>query len=54
MPSSFSTLSTPSSVSADGLVLLVDGVVAGGVLLARLLAFDHFAATSLGMMRLTL
>src|ERR1035438_8229000 len=27
-----------------GLVLFVDGVIAGGVLLARLLAFDHFAA----------
>ncbi len=31
-----------------GLVLLVDGVVAGGVLLARLLAFDHFAADQFG------
>ena len=47
MSSSFSTLSTPSSVSADGAVLLVDGVIAGGVLLARLLAFDHFAAHQL-------
>ena len=25
-------------------MLFVDGVIAGGVLLARLLAFDHFAA----------
>ena len=31
-----------------GLVLFVDGVIAGGVLFARLLAFDHFAAHQLG------
>ena len=35
-------------MSADALVLLVDGVIAGGVFLARLLAFDHFAARQLG------
>ena len=31
-----------------GVVLLVDGVVAGGVFFARLPAFDHFAAHQLG------
>ena len=35
-------------MSADAAVLFIDGVIAGGVLLARLLALDHFAAHQLG------
>ena len=48
MLSSFSTLSDAFFGERDGAVLLVDRVVAGGVLLAGLLAFDHLAADQLG------
>ena len=44
MPSSFSHLQDAFFGERDGAVLFVDGEVAGGVLLARLFAFDHFAA----------
>ena len=48
MPSSFSTLQHAFFGERHGAVLFVDGEVAGGVLLARLLAFDHLAADQLG------
>ena len=48
MPSSFSTLSDAFFGERHAAMLLVDRVIAGGVLLARLLALDHFAAHQLG------
>ena len=44
MPSSRSHLQHAFFGERGGAVLFVDGVIAGGVFLARLLAFDHFAA----------
>ena len=44
MPSSLLDFAHALFGQRDGAVLLVDRVVAGGVLLARLLAFDDFAA----------
>ena len=40
----FRTLSDAFFGEGDAAMLFVDGVIAGGVLLARLFAFDHLAA----------
>ncbi len=47
-PSRRSTLSDAFFGQRHGAVLFVDRVIAGGPLLARLFAFDHFAADQTG------